>query len=445
MKKILFLMLSLLLWSAANVVAQVRIGGTGDPQEAAVLDLNADNNATPTGNKGALALPRVSLTAVDAMLNSTTPLNGMMVYHTGTALDGAGIYVWTGGASGKWTKVNSGLVPVITDQPAKFSFKRLQDTDGDPNGLTAANAAVILTVTATNATAYQWYKKAINENAPDTLISGATSASYTFTPKGTGKDNWGLNKFYCIVSNDYGSVKSEVAEVAHGCGAKTVSGGWLKFMCYNLGATDRTKDPFTWAGPASSDTAILGKFYQWGRNAAAHLVNNTVDSTNFTKTFYYPHDWRIRFGYTRPLADNYRQDDYLWRNFKNSAHDPCPDGWHVPAQSAFSAIFKGTADVDIPANATANTWTPTGTFAEGTGNGGYAIKPDGSTTTLFFPAVGHRNANDGQVYAIGLYGRYWSSTPTNTGVPNLSFSKGSVLPSSLYHRGNGLSVRCISE
>jgi hypothetical protein len=41
MKKMMFLMLTLLIWSAASMNAQVRIGGTSDPNPAAVLDLNA--------------------------------------------------------------------------------------------------------------------------------------------------------------------------------------------------------------------------------------------------------------------------------------------------------------------------------------------------------------------------------------------------------------------
>jgi uncharacterized protein (TIGR02145 family) len=367
----------------------------------------------------------------------------MMVYHTGTTLDGAGVYVWSGT---KWVKVihaGNVLNPVITAQPAKFSFKRLQDTNGDPNGLTAANAAVILTVTATNATTYQWYKKAINENAADTLITGATSASYTFTPKNTGVANWGLTKFYCIVSNAYGSVTSNIAEVAHGCGAKTVSGGWLKFMCFNLGAAKTDGDPFSWT--SVSDTTKLGKFYQWGRPDAAHRVNNTVDSTNFTQTFNYPHDWKIRFGYTRPITDSYHSDDYTWRHNKNGTADPCPEGWHVPAQSAFGAIFKGTADADAYSNATANTWTPTGTFDTATGNGGYAVKPDGSTTTLFFPAAGYREPSDGQVYNVGLHGGYWSSTTITTGAHDLNIGSEKVCPAYIDNRGGGFSVRCIAE
>jgi len=80
---------------AAGVKAQVRIGGNGAPQGAAVLDLNADNTATPTANKGALALPRVSLASTTAQLNGATPITGMLVYNTNATL-GVGIYFWNG-------------------------------------------------------------------------------------------------------------------------------------------------------------------------------------------------------------------------------------------------------------------------------------------------------------------------------------------------------------
>ena len=79
----------------ASVKAQVRIGGNAAPQGAAVLDLNADNTVTPAGNKGALALPRVSLANNTAQLNSTTPITGMLVYNTNATL-GVGIYYWNG-------------------------------------------------------------------------------------------------------------------------------------------------------------------------------------------------------------------------------------------------------------------------------------------------------------------------------------------------------------
>ena len=86
----------------ANVNAQVRIGGNAAPQGAAVLDLNADNTATPATNKGALALPRVRLDTTNMQLNGTTPITGMLVWNTNTSL-GTGIYYWSGTA---WVKTD---------------------------------------------------------------------------------------------------------------------------------------------------------------------------------------------------------------------------------------------------------------------------------------------------------------------------------------------------
>ncbi|GHT53399.1 hypothetical protein FACS189446_0700 [Bacteroidia bacterium] len=102
MKKMLFLMLFLLVLGAANVNSQVRIGGNGVPNGAAVLDLNATdviNNGTKT-----LALPRVSLASTTDKLGYITLLNGMLVYNTNAA-SGAGVYYWD---TSKWVKVSDG-------------------------------------------------------------------------------------------------------------------------------------------------------------------------------------------------------------------------------------------------------------------------------------------------------------------------------------------------
>jgi len=84
---------------AASVKAQVRIGGNTAPNPAAVLDLNANDDATPVGNKGALALPRVSLASTTAQLNGVTPITGMLVFNTNASMtngNGVGMYFWNG-------------------------------------------------------------------------------------------------------------------------------------------------------------------------------------------------------------------------------------------------------------------------------------------------------------------------------------------------------------
>jgi len=110
MRKVLFLMFLLLLMGlgAAGVKAQVRIGGNGAPNTAAVLDLNA-TDLTNTGTQG-LALPRVSLTDVSTPLTGTPVVNGMMVYNTSSSTTGGrgiGIYYWVVDSS-KWMKVDDG-------------------------------------------------------------------------------------------------------------------------------------------------------------------------------------------------------------------------------------------------------------------------------------------------------------------------------------------------
>jgi hypothetical protein len=75
----------ILLISAASVKAQVRIGGDADPNESAVLDLNATNAAN--NSKLGLALPRVALISTASFAPLQAHVAGMMVYNTGTIGD----------------------------------------------------------------------------------------------------------------------------------------------------------------------------------------------------------------------------------------------------------------------------------------------------------------------------------------------------------------------
>ena len=85
MKKILFLMLTLLLWSAANVQAQVTIGSEAEPHPGAALDIQS--------SKG-LKLPMTYLTNASLLQVTTEKVSeaaGMMVYNTNASMvDGQG-------------------------------------------------------------------------------------------------------------------------------------------------------------------------------------------------------------------------------------------------------------------------------------------------------------------------------------------------------------------
>jgi uncharacterized protein (TIGR02145 family) len=406
----------------------------------------------------------VTLTATDDVATILAPATGLMVYNTtasgnGTTAVVPGVYIYNGT---NW--VHSAMhVPVITTQPAKFTFSRLLDPDGDPNGPAATGTT--LTVAAANATAYQWYRVSNNNYTADMAIddkpNGSDQASYTFTPAGTGKANWGLTQFYCIVSNNSGSVKSEIAEVAYGCGAKTNDNRWIRFMCHNLGAAtvtdaqalDEVTVGYTGtrvdADTLSSDAK--GWWFQWGRQADGHQWRNTRAATN--PTFAGPID--LGTDVTIPSANAaygkfitnsarataydwlYPQYDYLWRNW-NDSRFPCPSGWRVPSSAEWGTIYRGGGQYGTPTEATSNVW------AWSDNPRGYKIQPNGSTTTLFLPAAGWRN-NTGIVDSVGSYGNYWSSTTAASGAYHLIFSSTRVSPELSSNHAHGFSVRCLAE
>jgi uncharacterized protein (TIGR02145 family) len=450
MKRMIFLMLTLFILSTASMNAQVRIGGTDDPNESAVLDLNA-TNAANNGKLG-LALPRVELTSTGNYAPLKSHVAGMTVYNTKTTGDVTPGAYYNDGS--KWIRIAVDAAPVITVQPASFTFSRLKDTNGDPNA--PAFTAPKLTVTAANATSYQWYKKSVNINAPDTLLTGngADTDTYIFPTPAVGVANWGLYQFYCVVSNAYGSVKSDLAEIAVGCGAKTSDGIWLKFMCHNLGASpvdaSESLDEITFdtnstvAGGDTISSDAKGWLFQWGRVADGYQWRSSATVAGpvelpandnpipqgtaygkFITASTTPYDWRTP------------QRDFLWRNWPDGRF-PCPSEWRIPSSSEWGSIYRDGGSYGPPGAATANTWTWTTTGK------GYQIKPDGSTTTLFLPAAGRRNGT-GAFVTVGASGYYWSNTSGSAGVFYLNFLSGVVSPEILDNRVHGFSVRCLAE
>ncbi|GHT47307.1 hypothetical protein FACS189440_07420 [Bacteroidia bacterium] len=147
MKKMIFLMLLSFLGITASMNAQVRIGGTDEPNASALLDVNKTDDPNPAGNLG-LGLPRVELTsATQPLATGNTPKPGTMVYNTGSALDGAGVYYW---ATNAWAKLSSGNAGTAT----KLATARAITLTGNVTGTAdfdGSAAASIATTLADNA------------------------------------------------------------------------------------------------------------------------------------------------------------------------------------------------------------------------------------------------------------------------------------------------------
>ena len=68
----------------------------------------------------------------------------------------------------------------------------------------------------------------------------------------------------------------------------------------------------------------------------------------------------------------------------------------------------------------------------------------GIASTIWYPASGYRNNNDGALYGVGYYGYYWSVTPVSNYAYRLSFNhSGDVYPTNYTDRPYGRSVRCL--
>jgi uncharacterized protein (TIGR02145 family) len=205
-----------------------------------------------------------------------------------------------------------------------------------------------------------------------------------------------------------------------------VGGSTKVFMCYNLGVTG-SQDPLT-----HQEGANNGGLYQWGRQTDGHEVRTSATqagpvagavASKFITNSTSPYDW------ISPQNDN------LWFDTSKTANDPCPAGFRVPTQAQWGGLFRDGTTSDAPGTATRNTWTWTGN--------GFTVGAN-----LYLPAAGFRYINNATLNSIGTDGFYWSSSARGTNAYasyGLRFNSGTVNPGYYELRGNGFSVRCISE
>jgi hypothetical protein len=101
-EKFIYGMLTLLVWSIADVKAQVNIGSLDEPHLSAVLDLSQ----VPEKNKG-LLLSKVQLVALNvfSLEGDEASGKGLVVYNTNAGIEtGVGAYVWNGS---HWCKADA--------------------------------------------------------------------------------------------------------------------------------------------------------------------------------------------------------------------------------------------------------------------------------------------------------------------------------------------------
>jgi hypothetical protein len=379
-------------------------------QEAAAVTAVTDASNV-TSESGGLQLPRVQLQNTATMQPFIEPGDpdytlefrlrhaGLLVYNiTSNSTLEPGIYIWTGL---QWATYTTTVPPSsIIGQPKEFTFYELG---------TETPAALEFLVDGPGPWTYQWYRMIstnVNFHGGEKITAlnasengcGNGYDSPQFTPKvcpGTTRNanNCGFYRYYCIATSVSGvTFRSDIAEVAVGCGAKNNQGEWITFMCYNLGAqhgiTINEQKNYSLSNHSHNNMSglhyythdeekVYGSLFQWGRiaddhekrtdngtslkTAAAYGViqksdignGNTCSSidasvrplcqiktsstTWYGKFIFGPGNWN-------PYHDEPDKVDVLWRTGRFIANDPCA---HYKTDGSYVAFWhEGTDQTD---------------------------------------------------------------------------------------------------
>ncbi|MBP1593052.1 MAG: Fimbrillin-A associated anchor protein Mfa1 and Mfa2 [Bacteroidetes bacterium] len=301
--------------------------------------------------------------------------------------------VWSDATGGGTT---AGVVNTVVQDPAVQGYIKV--TAG-----TAIGNAVVCVKNSSNNIVWSWHIWVTNY-VPETRTNGTTSGlnGVTFMDRNLG------------------------AEVAAPVGA-TPDVNALGLL-YQWGR----KDPFVNTNAVSGSTTAA-TIYSTGSTtvtmSTAAATSSLFDAIKAPLTMYYnttnPYDW-----YTSTTNND------LWGGTatvpSKTVFDPCPTGWRVPKQEAWTGI--------APSFGTYNSLTYTWKMeASGAGN---------------FPLAGQRGAANVQYSAgspatgvlPGVGGSYWTATPNgSTGAYFLSLNTASVNVTGSQARANVCSVRCVRE
>ncbi len=162
-------------------------------------------------------------------------------------------------------------------------------------------------------------------------------------------------------------------------------------------------------GTFAAEPEDAGMFYQWGKNVGWSATDPLISSEDDTT-------W-----------DTSVVSGKVWLSF----FDPCPEGWRVPTEDDFWALWNP--------NKVSSIWTKQG------GVDGRLFIDVATEESLFLPAAGYR-AENGYKYGQSMYGYYWSSEGnSNSNGFSLYLSSSEVFPIYSANYANGFAVRCVMK
>ena len=215
----------------------------------------------------------------------------------------------------------------------------------------------------------------------------------------------------------------------------------------------------------SSKEPAIATFYQFGRKDALPGTDTFYPSNGYSLETNNNNNQGYSYGYAiqhpEKMLPSFVKDYYFggwcskaysntWStNNKNieersnatvikTIYDPCPAGSHMPASLAFTGFtVSGSAgNVHYGQINNVGAWNEGWNFKTGIGN-----------STVFFPAVGIRNFEDGTLFRLGENGFYWTAFPASSAIQAFAMTMHSweVSPIGYAGRVNGGSVRPVAD
>lgn len=179
------------------------------------------------------------------------------------------------------------------------------------------------------------------------------------------------------------------------------------------------------------DSPLEGTFVKNGGNKMS--IQNSIQNPG---TFYpYGTSWSQYNNYNFWSMNNNKAEENNNNNVVKTVYDPCPAGFKMPAQNAFTGFTMNGQNAGV-INAS-GVWTNGWIFNNKITN------PD---ATVYFSASGYRKSADGSLDYVNSAGYYWSAGPRdNLQGYMLYFNSQTVRPQYNYNRGWGFSVRPVAE
>lgn len=194
--------------------------------------------------------------------------------------------------------------------------------------------------------------------------------------------------------------------------------------------------------------------YQFGRKDAFPGTNTLYESTFVENggdnisivnaiqnpgTFYTDgNTWGTEYRYFNLWSMQTTSQTDASKTLVKTVYDPCPVGFSMPPVKTFSGVTTtGTTNTNNKDINALGDWDQGWHF--------YA-KDSSSPSTVYYPAIGSRTANAGNLYGVKSRGYYWVGVPSSTSAGNnLDIRNTIVIPANNLNRAVGCSVRPVAE